>query len=134
DQLAVDAPARGAPLVLFDQGSTIEPETEVARVELVELHDNRLRERAKHHRRLGPCRHVTDAELQRAKTRVRPDVPPDPLRVVDAMQFDEQLDVVLVFAPRTEVIGHTGAREAAEYRRPVRLEAGVPTHPERRTG
>ena len=46
----------------------------------------------------------------------------------------EQLDVVLVLAPRAEVIGHAGAREAAEDRRAVRLQAGVAPHPERRAG
>ena len=56
------------------------------------------------------------------------------LRVVDAVQFDEQLDVVLVLAPRAEMIGHAGAREAAEDRRPVRLQPGVAPHPERRAG
>ena len=54
--------------------------------------------------------------------------------VVDAVQVDEQVDVVLVLAPRAEVIGHAGARKAPEDRRAVRLQAGVAAQPEGRAG
>ncbi len=83
---------------------------------------------------LDPRGHVAHAELQRAKRRVRPDVPPDPLAVVDAVEVDQQVHVALVLAPRAEVIGDTRPREAPEDRRAIRLEAGVAPHPERRAG
>ena len=59
-------------------------------------------------------------------------VPPDLLRIVDAVQVDEQLDVVLVLAPGAEVVGDAGARKPPEDRRAVRLQPGVASHPERR--
>ena len=111
DQIAVEAPARGAPLVLFDQRAAIQAEAHVLRVELVQLHDDGLRHGGDRNGVLDPRRHVADAELQRAERRMRPDVPPDLLAVVDAVQVDQQVDVAFVLAPRAEVIGHAGARE-----------------------
>src|SRR5689334_18670030 len=45
DQLAVDPPARGAPLVLLDERAMVAAEAEVAFAEAKQLHDDRLRER-----------------------------------------------------------------------------------------
>src|SRR5260370_42543208 len=39
DELAFDAVARGAPLVLFDEGAAVEAEAHVAGVEAVEVYD-----------------------------------------------------------------------------------------------
>jgi hypothetical protein len=61
-------------------------------------------------------------------------VPPDLFCIINTVQLDEQLDVVLVLAPRTEVIRYAGAREAAKNGRAIRLQAGIPSHPERRAG
>src|SRR2546428_6387394 len=40
DQLAIESPARRAPLVLFDQTPVIDPEPEVSRPQLVQLDDD----------------------------------------------------------------------------------------------
>src|SRR5882762_5795956 len=108
DQLAVDAPARGAPLVFFDQGAVIAAEPQVALAKAVQLHDDRLRQGGDGDRGARRRRHVADAELQRAEDRMRPEVPPDFLAVVDAAQLDERLDVLLVFGPRVAVIRDAG--------------------------
>src|SRR4051812_37656433 len=100
DQLAVDAPAGGAPLVLFDQRAMIAAEPEIAFAEPIQLDDDRLRERGDGDRRARGGRHVADTELERPESRLRPQIPPDLLAVVDAVQLDELLDVLLVFAPR----------------------------------
>ena len=59
-------------------------------------------------------RHIADSKFESAEDGVRADVPPDFFRVVDAAQLDEQADIVLVLAPGIEVVGNSGAREAAE--------------------
>ena len=48
------------------------------------------------------------------KIGVRAHVPPDFFRIVDAAQLDEQADVILVLAPRIEMVGNSGAGESAE--------------------
>src|SRR6185503_20272892 len=83
DQLAVDAPARRAPLVFLDQRAVVAAEPEIALAQPEELDDDRLRERGDRNRRARRRRHVADAEFQRAERRMRPQVPPDLLRVVD---------------------------------------------------
>jgi hypothetical protein len=66
--------------------------------------------------------------------RLRTQVPPDLLAVVDAVQFDEQVDVVLVLGPRVQVIRDPGPREATEDGGAERLQSGVAPNPERRAG
>src|SRR5688572_22180253 len=104
DQLSLEAPAGGPPLVLFDQRPAIQPEALVAGVELVQLDDNRLAQRGDHDRRFRLGGDVADPELEGAELRMRPHVPPDLGRVLDAMEIDQHLHVVLVGAPRLEVI------------------------------
>src|SRR5262249_44620467 len=87
DQLAVNSPTSGTPLVFLDECSPIEPESQVARIELMQLHDDGLRKPAKHHRRLWPSRDITNAEFQRSEGRVRTHVPPDLFRIIDTMQL-----------------------------------------------
>src|SRR5256885_5632504 len=99
DQLAIDPPARGAPLVLLDQRAMIAAEAEVALAEAKQLHDDRLRERGDRDRRARRGRHVAGSELERAAGRGRAQGPPDLLAVVDAVEPDQRPDVLLVFAP-----------------------------------
>jgi hypothetical protein len=63
---------------------------------------------------------------------MRTQVPPDLLRVVDAVQVNQQLHVFVVLAPRSEVLGDARPREPAEHGRPERPQAGVAADPERR--
>src|SRR5688572_5934559 len=131
DELAVDAPPRRPPFVLFNQRSPIQPESEVVRVEAMQLDDNRLAEGRKHYRDVGLGGNVADPELQRAEGRVRAYVPPDLLSIVDAPEIDQELDVIVVLAPGPEVIRHTRTRESPEDGRAIGLQSGLATHPER---
>src|SRR5688572_28392236 len=132
DQLAVDPPPRRPPLVLLDERPAVQPESLVPGVELVQLDHDGLAQGGDHHRRFRLGGDVADPEFERAERRMRADVPPDLLGVVDASEVDEQLHVLFVLAPGFEVIGHAGARKAPEYGGAVRLQSGVATHPERR--
>ena len=49
DELAFDAVARGAPLVLFDEGAAVEAKAHVAGIEAVQLDDDGLGERSDGH-------------------------------------------------------------------------------------
>ena len=103
-------------------------------MQLVELDRHGLEERGEGDRLLDPHRHVADAELEGVEERVRADVPPDLLAVVDAVGLDQQLDVVVVLGEAAEVVRDAGAREAVEDHAAVRLEAGVAALPEGRVG
>src|SRR4029077_4443082 len=85
NQLALNAVASGAPLVLFDQCTAVETIALIALVKPVEFYDDRLCES-----RDGDCLfdlggYIKHAELESAKHGVWPDVPPDFFSVVDAV-------------------------------------------------
>src|SRR6266404_5298811 len=134
DQLAIDAPADGAPFVLFDQRPVIDTETLILSIELVELDDDRLRQRGQTDRILDARGDVADAELESTKIRMRAHIPPDLLGIVHAAQFYEQVDVVLILAPGTISVGDAGAWKAAEDRGAIRFQTRVAAQYKRRTG
>src|SRR5437762_111820 len=82
---------------------------------------DRLDERRDAERLLDPRRGVAHAELDRRVERVRPQVPPDLLSVVDALRADHELDVVLELVVRGEVRRDAGAREPLPDDLPIRL-------------
>src|ERR1700722_4083928 len=65
---------------------------------------------------------------------MRANVPPDFFCVVDAVQTNQQVNVGLVLAPRTEVIRNAGARKAPEDGGAKRFQARIAAHPKRRAG
>src|SRR5687768_6441698 len=131
DEARGHAPAHRAPLVLLDELRDVAAEAEVAVAEHEQLRADRLRERRDAERLLDLCRRVAHAELDRRVERVRPQVPPDLLAIVDALRAHEQLDVVLVLVPRGELGRDPGAREALPDDLAVRLEARAAREPER---
>ena len=56
---------------------------------------------------------------------MQPDVPPNFLRVVDAIGRDKQLQIIFIFAEAFERVGNTGAREALEDHLPVCFEPRI---------
>src|SRR5207237_5521327 len=102
NQLTVDPPARRPPLVLLDERAGINPEPQVILAHAIHLHHDGLGERGERDRHARRRRHVADAEFERAERRVRPQVPPQLLPVVDATQIDEQLQIFLVLVPGIE--------------------------------
>ena len=92
------------PFVLHQQGAAIETKALIRGMQLIEFGDSGLDQRGDRDGLVGAHRHVADAELQRGKVRVRADIPPDFLGVVDAVGLDQQLDEALEFAPTREVI------------------------------
>ena len=103
-------------------------------MQLVELGDDGLAQRGDGDGLFQAHRHVADAELERREMRMRADVPPDLLRVVDAVGADQQVDIVFEFATSCDKVGNVGARELVEDFAAVRLQAGVHAQPERRVG
>src|ERR1700730_9832297 len=131
DQLAFDPVACRAPLVLFDERATIQPETHVSLIEPMQLDDDRLGERGDGHGLFHLRGHVAHPELQVSKSGMRPDIPPDFFPVVDAVQLDQQIYEILVSTPGFKLLRHAGAREAPEDRRAERFQPGVASHPKR---
>src|SRR4029453_9186039 len=94
----------------------------VARVQPVELGYGRLDERGQGDRLVDAHRDGADPELEGGEERMRRDVPPDLLRVVDASGANEQVHEVLEVGPRREGVRDVRAREPIEHLAPVRLE------------
>ena len=134
DQLAVQAVAGGAPLVLHDQGAAVHAEPLVPRMQLVQLHHRGLDQRGERERFVGAHRDVADPHFDGREKRMRPDVPPDLLGVVDRVGLDQQVDEAFVVGPARERIGNVGARELVEHLAAVRLQPGIEADPEGRVG
>src|SRR5690242_8930668 len=84
DELAAQAVADGAPLVLLEQRPRVRAKREVVAAQLPELRDDRLQDRGHAHGLVDARTHVADAELERRIAPVRPYVPPDLGPVGDA--------------------------------------------------
>src|ERR1700726_1262235 len=104
---------------------------EVSLVKFVQLCNHCLAERRYCDCLIQAHRYVANAELQGREVRMRPDVPPYLLRVIDAVGFDEEGDKVLEPRPALEQIGNLRAREFVEYFAAVRPQTGLHAQPER---
>ena len=80
-------------------------------MKLVQLGDRGLDERGQRNGFIHPHRNIANPEFQGAEEWVRPDIPPDFLRIIDAVGLDQQLDEVVVLAPTGKVIGNIRARK-----------------------
>lgn len=81
---------RRAPLVFHQQGAAVDAPALILGVQAVELDHRRLDERRDRDCLLYAQRDVADPHFERVEHRVRPDVPPDLLGVVDRSSLDEQ--------------------------------------------
>jgi hypothetical protein len=134
DELALDAVASGAPFVFFNQGAAVESVALVAFVKTMEFHDDGLGKSGNRDGFFDFGGDIEHTEFESAEHGVRTDVPPDFFAVVDAVQFDEEIDEILVGAPGLELLGNTGARETSEDGGTKRFQTGIASHPERRAG
>src|SRR4029077_401243 len=100
--------------IFLDQRARIHAKTYVARVKAMQLDDDCLREGRDSDGFVQSRGYIEHAKFEGTEGRMRPNVPPDFLGVVDAVQTNKQVDVVLVLAPGAEVIRDAGAREAPE--------------------
>src|SRR6185312_6005729 len=115
NQLAVQAIPGGPPLILHNQGAPVEPETLVRGVEFVQLGYCSLNQRRDCDGLIGAHGNVADSKLQGREVRVRTDVPPDFLSVVDALRLYQQIDKAGVLAPAIEIVGNIGSGKLVEY-------------------
>src|SRR6185436_17208537 len=67
DQLAVDAPAGGAPLVLLDERTVVLAEAQVPEAQAIELDDDRLGDGGDGDRRARRGGDIANPEFQRAE-------------------------------------------------------------------
>ena len=135
DELAVQAVARGQPLVLVEHLPRVVAEL-LALVEVLgQLLDHRLDQRGEAERVLDARLRVAGADLDGAELRVRADVVPEVGVVLHHAAGDHELDLALVVGPVAVARRDAHARERAEDRqcastaRPGRVAA-----PERRVG
>src|SRR5437667_513282 len=131
DELGIHPAAHRPPLVLLDEARKVASEALILVAEHQELCADRLDERGKTERLLDTRRGIADAELDRGKERVRPQIRPDLPAVVDGSGLDEELDEILVLVIAREVRRSAGAGETTPDHLPVRLQASVSSEPER---
>ena len=103
-------------------------------VQSAEIRSGGLDERGDGDGLFGAQRDVAGAHFNGIEERMRPDVPPDFLGVVDAVGADQQADVVLEFGVAGEGVGNTGARKVLEDLGAIAFVAGVEAEPEGRVG
>ena len=128
DQLAVEAVARGAPLVLHDQRAAVDAGSSGCARAACRA-SRWWPGTAPRSRCVSSSAHrdVADAELERREERMRADVPPDLLGVVDAVGLDQQVDEVFVLGPAGESVGDVGARELVEDLAAIGLAGRYPS-------
>ena len=132
DELRLEPVARGAPLVLRDQGDRLRRQRALGRMALGERGGERLGQRDERGDCIQACLAVADPDLDRAEPRVRADVPPDVRVVLEAVRADPALDEELVLVPRGERRRQAAARERVEDLAPGRRKARVAAEPVRR--
>src|ERR1700683_1158418 len=101
-------------------------------MQLIELRHRSLNQRGQRNRLIRAHGNVAHPELNRIKKRMRPDVPPDLLRIIDAVGLDQQLDEVFILAPAGKVIRNVGPGKLVKYLAPVSLQPCIHPQPEGR--
>ena len=131
DDLGVQAVPRGPPLVLPHQPWSRFGQR-VAMVELaIESLHQALRQRRDTRDLVERGQPVTDAQLDRAESRVRADVPPHLADRLDRLRGDQGVHVLLECVPSGQLEGQPGGRERFEHLAAVGRKAGVRTDPVR---
>src|SRR4029077_7425934 len=102
DQLAIDPIARRPPLLLHQQRPSSERDPGIRRVQPIQFRRRRLNQRRQRNRLLDAHRNIANSKLERVKEWMRPDVPPDFFRVIDAVSLDQKLDVAVILSPAWE--------------------------------
>ena len=73
---------------------------------------------------------VANPDLERVKKWMKPDVPPDFLRVIDTARLDQQFEKIFILGKALEGVRRAGAREALEDFEPIAFQSGVASDPE----
>src|ERR1044071_3258608 len=132
NQLSFESPSHSAPLVLLHQHTPVQTEPEILVDQLIQLRDNRLKQRRNRERVVDARRNITNTKFKCREIWMRSNVPPDLLSVIDTFGLDQQIDVALERAVRIEVIRNIGTRKLFEDFCAIGFETGVVAHPERR--
>src|SRR5437588_11545782 len=88
DQLSIKPVTRGPPAILINQAPRINPEGRVLPQQLVELADDCLHHRRQRNRVFDAALGIANPKLQSVEKRMEPNVPPDFLRVINAVGRD----------------------------------------------
>src|SRR3984957_434241 len=132
DQLAFQAITHRAPLVFHQQGSAVLAPIVIAGVQLPQFAGGGLDERSDSDGLFRAHRDVAYAHLDSVEEGVWPNIPPDLLRIVHAIGFNQQIAKLLVLTPTAEAVRNIRTRELIEDLRPIALQSGVTTAPDNR--
>ncbi len=134
DQMPVDAIAAGPPFILIDQGAGILDIIHVLQTELVDLYTDSLEKGRDADGLIYRHGDIADAEFDRVKERMNPQVPPDLFGIVDAIGLYQQLYKIIIGFDAFKIFRYAGTGEFVEYFCPERLITCQPAFPERRVG
>src|SRR5690606_31357808 len=110
----------------------ITPEPEILVNQYIELRDDRLEESRNRDSVIHPSRNIGDPEFKRRENVMGPDVPPDLRTVLDAVHFDEQIDVALILLSGFEMVRNIGTRKLLKDFGTIGFESCIESQPERR--
>src|SRR5947209_644259 len=120
DELSLDPITRGTPFIFFDKRTPVYAVAHVAGVKAMQLDHDGLSQRRDSHRLLYLGSDITHPEFQRAKRRVRTNIPPDFLAAINAVELHQQIKKVLVCAPGFKLLRYARSRETAKNGRAER--------------
>ena len=134
DELAFQAVTASAKLVFADERAAVYTIALVGGMQLPKHQCRGLNQRSDGQSLVQPHGKIAHAYFDGFEERMRPDVPPDLLAVVDAVRPYQQIDERFVIGPVGEDVRYAGSREALEHFTAIRLESGFHAQPERRVG
>src|SRR4029453_15692828 len=111
DQPAVKSVAGSAPAVFIDQAPAIDAEGSILIEQLVQLCHDRLDDSGQRHGVVDPGLGVANPDLERVEKWMKPNVPPDFLRVIDTTRLDQQFEKIFILGKALEGVRRAGARE-----------------------
>ena len=124
-QLAVQAVADRAPLVLEDQSPMIDAEAEVTVDEKMKFCDECLKECGDRDRIINASWNVANTKFECWELVMRPDIPPDLGAVLNTVHLYKQINIALILCVRFKMIRDLGARELLKDLGTIRFEAGI---------
>src|SRR5579859_3607646 len=133
-QLAVQAIADDAPLVLLDEIHRVDTERHVVGAQLPELGDDGLKDGGDADGFVYAGADVADTDFQRGIAPVGAHIPPNLAAVGDGIGFHQRFEQTGHVGPRGKDAGNAGAREVAEDDAAIGFEASETAHPEGRAG
>ena len=98
----------------------------------MKLHNHSLNESGNAQGVIDPRLGITYSYFQRVEERVKSDVPPNFLGIINTTGLNEKFAVIVVLRKRFKGIRNTGPRKTFKNLEPIPLQSSIVANPERR--